>query len=250
VDDRADASRNQKRARDEEQPEELEEEEQVGAAPLKHAATVDNNVIKSKDIYFVCGDALRLVVHLNIIGITNHRVVAIDRKTCEKYYLGNGSKGVFLFYDEDRALTITPTRHRDLFMTLLRADLLDGSSSAVHLVPESAVDNYEQVQAPSLPGGFSLLPVPFPCHFQNHLGEVRTVKAIAREPLGMVAFLSRDLDKERVTFKRSAALRITLEEHPDAMCALRAKKLVPKNAHKAMVVEEDDIVTKNWTKKF
>jgi hypothetical protein len=239
-----------KRERDEEEEDE-HEQIPVAVAPLKQAATVDNNVIKSKDIYYVHGDALRLVVDKHVIGVANQRVVAIDRKTCEKYYLGNGGKGVFLLYDEGRALTITATRHRDLFMVLLRADLLDGSSSAVHLVPESAVDLYEQVQAPTLPGGYSLLANPIPCQFQHvtKKDQVRTVKAIAREPLGKVAFLSKDLDKEGVTFKRSAAIRLNLKEHPAVICALRAKKLVPKNTNRAMVVEEDDIVTSNWIKK-
>jgi hypothetical protein len=249
LEDSADAHRNQKRGRDEEQE---DEQIPITVAPLKQAATVDNNVIKSKDIYYVHGDALRLVVDKHVIGVSNQRVVAIDRKTCEKYYLGNGGKGVFLLYDEGRALTITATRHRDLFMVLLRADLLDGSSGAVHLVPESAVDLYEQVQAPTLPGGgYSLLANPIPCQFQHvtKKDQVRTVQAIAREPLGKVAFLSKDLDKEGVTFKRSAAIRVNLKEHPAVFCALRAKKLVPKNTNRAMVVEEADIVVSNWIKK-
>jgi hypothetical protein len=122
----------------------------------------------------------------------------------------------------------------------------------VHLVPESAVDLYEQVQAPTLPGGgYSLLANPIPCQFQHvtKKDQVRTVQAIAREPLGKVAFLSKDLDKEGVTFKRSAAIRVNLKEHPAVFCALRAKKLVPKNTNRAMVVEEADIVVSNWIKK-
>jgi hypothetical protein len=194
-----------------------------------------------KPVYYIHGMVFRLMLSEEIVIEENGglRVVAICTVTGDRYFVAREGA----LFEQAHALSITFGRHRDLFMVLLRAGLIKEGSDKALLVPEKAL-LLHFVEPVVLADDFVMLAGPRKCTFHNMGGKRASVMAIASRA-GELGFLSRDLDKSKITFSRSKAIRLSLQEDPAAILALRAAKVVPRNTMRAMLVSEKNVY---WVK--
>jgi hypothetical protein len=226
----------EKRGREVDIDESEEDEQPHKGATVSHC--------RSKLIYYVNGMVFMLMLFAEffIEDQDGLRVVAMCKETGERYFIGTERA----LFEKDRALPLSWGRHRDLLMVLMRAGLVKEGSDNVVLVPESAL-YLHMVERARLADDIVMFAEPRKCTFHNRAGKRASVMAIASTLRGnrQLVFLSRDLDKSKITFSRSKAIRLSLQEDPAAILALRAAKVVPRNTMRAMLVTEKNVY---WVK--
>jgi hypothetical protein len=209
--------------------------------PHKGATVSD---CRSKLVYYVNGMVFMLMLFAEffIEDQDGLRVVAMCKQTGERYFLATNRA----LFEKERALPLSWGRHRDLLMVLMRAGLVKEGNDKALLVPESAL-YLHMVERARLTDDIVMFAEPPKSTFHNMAGKRASVNAVASTLRGerKLVYLSRDLDKSGITFSRSKAIRLSLQEDPAAILALRAAKVVPRNTMRAMLVSEKNVY---WVK--